>query len=209
MTGAHWVRRAAGSPPGNSPRRARRAHQTAHPAGAFITATPAGPSAAAGRARSRLARQSQDRQCARAARASPDRQATHHARTVAAASNASLGRADQAVLYASPPAWAPACVDCDRQQSRSDCRLSRASARQGVAEDRSGWRCGRNPQASVRCPVQSAMRESSPGGCYGRPSRASPPACGVPYEAPVRDVSSERIPRQVRPVILFAVIDAQ
>jgi hypothetical protein len=36
-------------------------HQTAHPAGAFITATPAGQSAAAGRARNRLARQSQDR----------------------------------------------------------------------------------------------------------------------------------------------------
>ena len=167
MTGAHWVRRAAGSPPGNSPRRARRAHQTAHPAGAFITATPAGPSAAAGRARSRLARQSQDRQCARAARASPDRQATHHARTVAAASNASLGRADQAVLYASP-------------------RLGRphASTATGSSHDLTAAYLEHRQDRVLQRTVPAGAAEGTRRRLSGVPYRAP---CGNPHRAAVTD----------------------
>ena len=127
------------------------------------------PSAAAGRARSRLARQSQDRQCARAARASPDRQATHHARTVAAASNASLGRADQAVLYASP-------------------RLGRphASTATGSSHDLTAAYLEHRQDRVLQRTVPAGAAEGTRRRLSGVPYRAP---CGNPHRAAVTDLS--------------------
>jgi hypothetical protein len=61
--------------------------------------------------------------------------------------------AERARIAAYPRLGRPQASTAGGPQSRSDCCLSRASAKTGIAEDPSAWRCGRSPPASVRCPV--------------------------------------------------------